>query len=93
VFCRSVLSPLLAEDHPCAACHPREVKGFANGPMIRSLPTGGVKPTVCSYQVDPGKLNRLTRAVAGQPTAGFRPNAAKTGSLTLRKDTLSVPTK
>jgi hypothetical protein len=31
---------------------------------------GGVKPTVRSYQVDPGKLNRLTRA--GAPVAALR---------------------
>ena len=31
---------------------------------------GGVKPTVRSYQVDPGKLNRLTRA--GAPVAALK---------------------
>jgi Doubled CXXCH motif (Paired_CXXCH_1)/Cytochrome c554 and c-prime/Tetratricopeptide repeat len=36
--------PLLAEDHPCAACHPREVEAYARSPMARSLHTVADQP-------------------------------------------------
>ena len=36
--------PLFAKEHPCAACHPREVEAYARGPMARSLSTVADQP-------------------------------------------------
>jgi hypothetical protein len=36
--------PLMAEDHPCAACHPREVEAYSRSPMARSLNTVADQP-------------------------------------------------
>ncbi|MGA3185511.1 MAG: tetratricopeptide repeat protein [Bryobacteraceae bacterium] len=36
--------PLLAQDHPCAACHPKEVEAYARSPMAHSVNTAADQP-------------------------------------------------
>jgi predicted CXXCH cytochrome family protein len=44
IFAALLCLPVEAQNHPCAACHPREVEAYARSPMARSLHTVADQP-------------------------------------------------
>ena len=64
IFCSAAFS------HPCESCHPKEVKGYAQTGMGRSLHTARSEPdgAATAYDAAPAQLlERLTRIALADP--------------------------